>query len=105
MSDETDALCVSLVGSGVGRGLVRCLERQKAPSRPGDAAGGDPVDLRPMMPLDFRDQSGGSQIPTLGWRKRASMHREVRALQQVHKVPGLLFRPAVCSMILSSGQE
>lgn len=67
MSDETDALCVSLAGSGVGRGLVLHLERQKAPSRPGDAAGGDPVDLRPMMPLDFRDQSGGSQIPTLGW--------------------------------------
>ena len=102
MSDETDVLCVSPIGSGVGRALVRRLERQKAPSRPGDAAGGD---LRPMMPLDSRDWCGGSQIPTLGWRKRASMHREVRALQQVHKVPGLLFRPAVCSVILSSGQE
>ena len=33
------------------------------------------------------------------------MHREVRALQQVHKVPGLLFSPAVCTVILSSGQN
>lgn len=78
---------------------------QKAPPRPGDAAGGDSADLSPVMPLDSRDQCGGSRIPTSGWGKRAYIPREVRALQQVHKVPGLLFRPAVCSVILSSGQE
>lgn len=77
---------------------------QKAPPRPGDAAGGDSADLSPVMPLDSRDWCGGSRIPTSGWGKRAYMYREVRALQQVHKVPGLC-QTAVCSMILSSGQD
>lgn len=56
----------------------------------GDTAGEDPAGLRAVMSLDSRDRCAGSQIPTLGWGKRTSMHGEVRGLQQVHEAPGLL---------------
>ena len=109
VSDETDALCVSLGGSG-GAGAGRSGREEEdgglgATQRGQRGQGGkDPADLRPVTSLDSRDQCAGSRIPTPGCGKRTCMDGEVRALQQVHKVPGLLSDSCLlCDPLIWSG--